>query len=440
MKLRKALTAALIFAMLIPSSLTAVPAGAAEFKSEKLNRMAVSKAVDLGYPLTNTQLIDCTFGVEDGKNMVYTTVTGKPAVFACYNLDDRRVERTFVLPGAKNSWAHGTDSKGNVYVATQAQGIVCRYDPATKEFKNLGKIYSAAGVEQNSLYGVAFDKEDNPYFGTYPDALIVRYNIKTEKMEIVTDKLLPGMQHVRAMAINGDYLYGGATGTYQNFARVNLTTKEVEQLPQFTMPDGDRACIIQGITPCGDYIFCNLITDKKLSVMAVYKVSEGRWLDKAEQIVRTNGFYTSQPLDGKVYVHNQENGKLYAFDLAAETYENTGMPGATNRTSKFIQFGTEELPGYTMVTVQSNGNVSMNNLEKKTYQEIPTNAAPQPIEIRCMEPGLKGTNTVMLSSYMGPKLGILDDVSHHIDYLPAFQIEGMGESNGNYYTGEYPGA
>ena len=149
---KKSVSLVICLAMLLSAGFSAF---AADYKSTDLNGMFVSEAVDLGYPITNTQFINCTFGVEDGKNMVYSTVTGKPASFVVYNLDDRKVDREFLLAGAKNCWSHGTDSKGNVYIATQSAASLFRYDPKTKKLERLGGIKAPDGTVQTALYDVS---------------------------------------------------------------------------------------------------------------------------------------------------------------------------------------------------------------------------------------------------------------------------------------------
>lgn len=434
---KKPVSLAICLAMLLSAGFRVF---AADYKSEDLSRMFVSQPVDLGYPITNTQFINCTFGVEDGKNMVYSTVTGKPASFVVYNLDDRKVEREFLLAGAKNCWSHGTDSKGNVYIATQSSSSLFRYDPKTKKLDRLGGIKAPDGTVQTALYDVSFDEKDNVYFGTYPSALVMKYDVASGNFEVFHDSVFAGEKYVRTQEIYNGYMYCGNNADTPRFARIEMKTGKVEYLPNFELPSGEYSKVFSGITSVGDYLFINFTSSEKRSLTAAYKISENKWLTNEDQFVESNGFYVSPELDGKVYTHNRAGNKLWAFDLKTEKYEKTEIQGSTNRNSKWIEFNTPDLPGKTLCTVQSNGNVTYINMEKGTYEDVPSHAAPQPIEVRSMEPGMKGSNTIAIGAYMGPVLTFLDDTTHRKTTIASSQVEGMGQVGNDFIVCTYPGA
>lgn len=435
---KKSVSLVICLAMLLSAGFSAF---AADYKSTDLNGMFVSEAVDLGHPITNTQFINCTFGVEDGKNMVYSTVSGKPASFVVYNLDDRKVEREFLLAGAKTCWSHGTDSKGNVYIATQSAASLFRYDPNTKKVERLGGITAPDGTVQTALYDVSFDEKDNVYFGTYPSALVMKYDVASGSFEVFNDSVFAGEKYVRNQEIHNGYMYCGNNADTPRFARIEMKTGKVEYLPNFELPSGEYCKAFSGgITSAGDYLFINFTSSEKRSITAVYKISENKWLTNEDQFVESNGFYVSPELNGKVYTHNRADNKLWAFDLKTEKYEKTEIPGSTNRNSKWIEFNTPDLPGKTLCTVQSNGNVTYINMEKGTYEDVPSNAAPQPIEVRSMEPGMKGSNTIAIGAYMGPVLTFLDDTTHQKTTIASSQVEGMGQVGDDFIVCTYPGA
>ena len=415
--MKKIISLIMIVSMFVSMSLTA---GASGYKSEYLNNLYVSPVIDLGYPLPNTQFINCTFSVEDGRDVLYTTATGKPTQLVCYDIKDRKIIREIPLVGGKTCWSHGTDKKGNVYIATQSEARVFKFDPVTKKLTNFGLVKDPQGVTQTALYNVSFDDDDNAYIGTYPSAYILKVDAKTGEYSFLTNELCPGEKYIRAQSIHNGFLYAGGNSAKTYFARLNLKTNKVEQLPTFNL-NGETMASFNGITPVGDYLFVHFSTNSR-SIMAIYKISENKWLEDEKSVLECNGFYASPELDGKVYVHNRITGTMFAFDLKTETYSDTGITGSTNRGSKWFEL--EEYPGKTMVTVQSSGTVTF--------------AAPQPTEIRCLEPGLNGT--IGISQYMGPKMGILNDKSNKIDYLAASQIEGMGVAHGELYIGEYPGS
>lgn len=410
---------------------------AAGYKSEYLNNLYVSPVIDLGYPLPNTQFINCTFSKEDGRDVLYTTATGKPTSLVCYDIRDRKIIREIPLVGGKTCWSHGTDSKGNVYIATQSEARVFKFDPITKKLTNFGLVKDPDGVTQTALYNVSFDEQDNAYIGTYPGAYILKVDAKTGEYSFLTNELIPGEKYIRAQVIHNGYIYAGGNSSETKFARYELKTGKIDQLPVFDY-NGERMASFNGITPVGDYLFVHFSTTLSRSVMAIYKISENKWFYGDDMVLECNGFYASPELDNKVYVHNRSTSTMFAFDISSETYSDTGIAGSTNRNSKWFELNHPDYPGKTMVTVQSSGTVTYFNPQAKTWKSYDTFAAPQPTEIRCLEPGLNGT--IGISQYMGPKMGILNDVSNKISYLAASQIEGMGVAHGELYIGEYPGS
>ncbi|MEF2248787.1 S-layer homology domain-containing protein [Paenibacillus sp. IITD108] len=493
--LSKVLVFFLAVTICVPSGL--VYAQEQEFESSQLNTFTMTEPQGLGYPLATsgtTQFINSAYGVEeeDGKavNVVYTSSSGDnsasseaPAKFVVYDLDNRKVLRDFPLPGAKVVWSHGVDSQGNVYIGTQSYANVFRYSPVTKELENLGAIRSSDGTLQSAIYHVSFDSEDNAYFGTYPNALIVKYDIVTEKFEIIKENLFGG-QYIKSHVIADDgYMYFfGSTSSEAKFARLNLASHEVEELPEFSYSgpfqnhDGLKNVTneklkfnaVHGLSLRGKYIFANTesTVPSNLSMLVIYDIENNRWLTEPENVVRNNGTHISPALDGKVYVFDRGYLKLKSFDLTTGTYSavegsKDGDVHPSNRGSKFIQFeNQEDLPGQTLVTVQSNGVVTYNsfghpdgnggfsggrkfvwdNGNTYGYENIPVDIGLQPRVIRALEAGPKGTDTIAIGSYMGPFMGILNSKTDDIKYINMDQAEGFGEAHGKYYVGAYPKA
>lgn len=482
----------LIVAICAPSG--QVYAQEQSYISNQLNTFTATEPQGFGYPLAtagSTEFINSAYGVEEegGQqvNVLYTSASGDnsvgseaPAKFIVYDLDNRRILRDFPLPGAKVTWTHGTDSQGNVYIATQSNANVFRYSPVTKELESLGAIRASDGTLQTALYHVSFDSEDNAYFGTYPSALLVKYDITQKKFQIMKEKLFGG-NYVKAHVIadNGYMYLFGATQTEAKFARLNLESGAVEELPEFSYTgpfqnhDGIKNVTnekipfdkVQGLTLRGNYIFAFVEATKptNLAMLVIYDIANNRWLTEPENVIRNNGTHVPPALNNKVYVWDRGYLKLKAFDLTTGTYSvvagfdansvNPGMRGST-----FIQFENQvDLPGLTLVTVQKNGTVTYNSFgypdgsggfsgRKKFgasqvgYENIPVDAGLQPKVIRALERGPQGTDTIAIGAYMGPVLGILNSKTDEIKYITMEQIEGMGEAHGKYYAGVYPKA
>ncbi|GBG11506.1 hypothetical protein PAT3040_06328 [Paenibacillus agaridevorans] len=485
----------LIVAICVPSSL--VSAQEQGFESNQLNTFTMTEPEGLGYPLAtsgSTEFINSAYGVEeeDGKqvNVLYTSASGDstvgseaPAKFVVYDLDNRKILRDFPLPGAKVIWTHGTDSQGNVYIATQSYANVFRYSPVTKELESLGSIRASDGTLQTAIYHVSFDSEDNAYFGTYPSALVVKYDVQQNQFEIIKENLFGG-KYVKAHVIADDgYMYlFGSTETEARFARLDLDSGAITELPEFSYTgpfrnhDGIKNVTnekiafdkVQGLTLRGNYLFAfvEASTPTKLAMLVIFDIANNRWLTEPENVIRNNGTHVPPALDNKVYVWDRGYLKLKYFDLTTGAYTevagfkdgdvNPGMRGST-----FIEFDDqEELPGQTLVTVQKNGVVTYNsfghpdgsggftggrkfvwaNGNTYGYENITVEAGLQPKVIRALETGPAGTDTIIIGAYMGPVLGILNHQTDEIKYIPMEQVEGMGEAHGKYYASVYPKA
>lgn len=78
---------------------------------------AFGEPVSIGSPIENVAVFDASFGNEDGRDVMYTTVTGKPAIFQVVDLVSREVLRKFRLEGTESSWTHITLPDGTVYLS-----------------------------------------------------------------------------------------------------------------------------------------------------------------------------------------------------------------------------------------------------------------------------------------------------------------------------------
>src|SRR5690606_29387860 len=55
--------------------------------------------INLGSLIQSVAVYDSTYGVEDGRNIMYTTASGEPAIFQVIDLQSQEVLRTYPLEG-----------------------------------------------------------------------------------------------------------------------------------------------------------------------------------------------------------------------------------------------------------------------------------------------------------------------------------------------------
>lgn len=99
-----------------------------------------SDPIDLGSPMQSVAIYDGAFGIQDGREVIYTTVSGKPAIFHVIDLKTKEVLSTHPLTGSESSWTHLTTPDGTVYIG--GNGTLYTYSPVTKQLKNLGASVS----------------------------------------------------------------------------------------------------------------------------------------------------------------------------------------------------------------------------------------------------------------------------------------------------------
>jgi len=175
-----------------------------------------SEPIDLGHPVQNVSMFDSAFGVEDGRQVMYSTIPGSPAMFNVIDLETNQVLRVIPLEGAYDSWTHLTAKDGSVYIGTSPNGGLYRYSPVTKEVERY-----TFGVR--SLLGLSQDEEGNIYGGTYSGGKAFKFDPRTGQF---TDygEVKPKQEYTRTAYYNG-HLYVGY-GTVGGIAKLNVTTGE----------------------------------------------------------------------------------------------------------------------------------------------------------------------------------------------------------------------
>ena len=91
---RKAIAVGITAAVAI-GSFTVASAQDAAYQSEKLNNLHFVEAVKAIKPFEEVTTHDCVVGKEDGKNILYSASTGKPASFNVYDMDNMKLLRTY---------------------------------------------------------------------------------------------------------------------------------------------------------------------------------------------------------------------------------------------------------------------------------------------------------------------------------------------------------
>ncbi|KKO54958.1 FIMAH domain-containing protein [Paenibacillus sp. DMB20] len=382
--------------------------------------------VDLGSPMQSIAIYDATFGTEDGRQVMYTTVTGKPAVFQVIDLKSKAVLRTHPLPGSESSWTHITAPDGSVYIG--GNGKLYAYSPATKEMKDLG------GIGEQVVYGLSHDEKGRIYFGSYPNAKAGRYDPATGEMKdygIVGT----GQSYSRSTAYHNGSLYVGI-GIEGSIVKVNVETgaKETIALPSYggAVDSG----VVNQLDVAGKYLVAGI--GKGNSALLFYDLEKGQWSDRYH--LNNKGIRLSYGKPGSNKVYFVQNNHLMEVDLSTLDAVDTGVTyGTFLRNAAWVEVPNDpDLPGASLATVQFGGSVAYMNLETKQVKAVPYPVKGNPIPVQTMEKGPDGR--MYISGYPGGTGAAYSTETGKFENFALGQAEGMHAMGDKMYMGIYPGA
>ncbi|MBD2868718.1 FIMAH domain-containing protein [Paenibacillus arenilitoris] len=382
----------------------------------------------IGSPIQSIAIYDGTFGKEDGRDVIYTTVSGKPAIFQVIDLASRTVLRTYPLPGSESSWSHLTLPDGTVYIGGGGAGKLFSYSPAAKELKDLG------GIGEGVAYGLSHDEKGRVYFGSYPNAKIGRYDPATGEMKDY-GTVAPGQSYSRSTAYHDGYVYAGI-GIQGSIVKLNVETGEKETIALPTHGGAVDTGMVNQLDAWGGYLVAGLSSAK--SPLLFYDLASGEWSDRYHLNNKGIRLSHGKPGSGKAYF--AQNNRIMELDLTTLDAVDTGIPyGTFLRGTAWIDFpGDPELPGSSLATVTFGGGVAYLNPETKTAKVIEYPVQGNPIPIQTLENGPDGK--LYMSGYPGGRGASYSPETGETVSFPLGQAEGMGYLGDKLYMGVYPGA
>ncbi|WP_449538913.1 FIMAH domain-containing protein [Ferdinandcohnia sp. Marseille-Q9671] len=411
---------AILFAVfvLVVSSLTySQPVHAAVDKGFK-------DPIDLGSPIQSIAIYDSTYGTEDGRDMMYTTASGNPAIFQVIDLKSQEVVRTYPLEGTGAVWTHITVPNGNVYIG--GNGYLYEYSPETKEVKNLG------GIGESVVYGLSYDEQGRVYFGSFPNAKAGRYDPSTGEMKDY-GSVAPGESYSRSTAYHNGYLYLGI-GVDNRIVKLNVETGEYDAIP---VPDH----VVPGssvwqLDAAGKYIIAGVGGGS--NTLLFYDTETEQWSDT--YYTNNKGLRLIHGLTGSNKVYFLQGTRLKEVDLDTLEAVDTGVIfGTFLRNTSWIEVENDpDLPGQSLVTVQFGGQVTYMNLQTKKVKTVQYPIVGNPIPIQTLEKGPEGN--LYVSGYPGGKGAVYNPDTNEYENFTLGQAEGMVSLGNKMYFGVYPGA
>ncbi|NOU90561.1 hypothetical protein GC102_33215 [Paenibacillus sp. LMG 31460] len=393
--------------------------------------------VDLGpkiQSVSSVAIYDSVVGIEDGNNVMYTTLAGEPAQFNVINLDHYEVVRTLPLPDGKDSWSMVVAPNGFVYISSSG-GRLYRYSTTTKEIEALGIIKAG----ETAIYGLTTDEAGRIYGGTYPNAIVWKFDPDTKQFSDY-GRMSNTNSYVRSLAYHNGSIYAGI-GTSGALMKLNPATGEKTSiaLPTVTGVTYNNYPFIYQLDVVDHYLFAHL-SGGGISTLIAYDMELDQW--RMEQFPNFHGNRISRPMNGKAYFKMNAAGanKLVELDLATFTTRITSMAQSFSmKGGGWVNFANNaELPGPTLVNTLFNGAIGLFNIQNETYIERPAIVAGQPIPIHALEKGPDAK--LYMSGYPGGSAAIYDPVSKENKVFTMGQAESIGHIGEKILFNTYPHA
>lgn len=440
--MKKAISILLLLVMAISLCSTGFAAESTNSAERK-----VYEETTLGGPIRSVDALVVEFGVEDGKNMMYTVLASRPtATFVAYNLDDKKLEVSLPLQAdeksyTKNSWYIRKGPDGNIYIVPHGYILLYRYNTTTKKLESSG-TKPLEGM--TAAYGLSFDEEGNIYFGTYPTPNLYRFD-KNLKLDKVYENVFPGEKYVMSMVYYDGKIYAGGQAPGTSFISVDVESGEISELKQPTETYGDEMKISSYymMDIVEHYIFCNVKTEARTTETIVYDIEKGDWVYRHP---RAFGYFLPPYKgDGKTYMlaeipgsENKETG-IIEIDLETFSEKDMGTPYYGNLVGcAWLELKDRpDLPGESLVTFSRSQQklIAFNFEAKKTVvldeYDLPSVAS----HIQHLESGLG--DTLLMGSYMGDALSVYDPDTGEIVKYKGVQSEVIKRYGSKAYMGGY---
>ncbi|GAA4525397.1 hypothetical protein GCM10023160_18370 [Brachybacterium paraconglomeratum] len=221
-------TAALTGALLVGGSSPALaddppppadpaPAGVPSDDPRVLDLLAQDENLEyLGTPVTTQIPSQAAQGVVDGRHVSYQVFKGAPdtdypATFAMTDIESGEQLDTCAVTGAEHVRNLNVATDGRVYWGTYYDSKFWRYDPATGECEDLGRI--SGGEVADHAFGLSPGPDGSMFLGVYPDSRLYLVDPETDEIELLRE-MDPGAEYIHAIAYyeETDTVYVGTGG------------------------------------------------------------------------------------------------------------------------------------------------------------------------------------------------------------------------------------
>ncbi|MDO4618281.1 MAG: hypothetical protein Q4B31_02020 [Clostridia bacterium] len=372
---------------------------------------------------------------EDGRPIVLVSADGgNERITSVIDINKAEVIHEFHHDWGGYAYNGTVSDDGVMYFGSYKS--LAKYDPRTKELTEFAKI----PVDQWSNYnGVIVDNEREAIFATESSAgLVMRIDENTGELKILADMSKDGFVNGSQIGQVGDYIY--VSGDSADKTKSAHMWKVHKDTGEYTMIENPTDKFYTGIgraSDIGKYVFA-MFSAEDGSIAHVYDTEKEEWTDV------TFNYKTSM-------VSEKHDGKrAFLWDNCIHTidenlnivkYPDQYYTSHLRGTGPWVELDDPELPGYSFLTAQFNGNIYIYNLEAKAVKKLDVMLTGTPLQNRISY--INPMDDILyVGGFKAGFMACMDTNTGKIQYLPSDQPEGMTHDpkTGMFYHGDYSGA
>lgn len=406
----------------------------AESTATEREKIAYGKPQSLGYTLTAAYTERSLTTLEDGKPItVVSASTSTGAIVNVVDLNSEKLLRTFQLPyGGSNGYLYFGAVNRDTHVVYMGIGKhIVEYDPATKKITDYGAVPSS---NSGLITWFVIDYETGDLYGAESaQGRIWKMDIETKQIStFIQVSFVTGFS---GLDILGGYVYCRGQDTSGNVRLAKINKKNANEITYYEPPA--NLANVKGIGQIyagGKYIIAGIQSDEG-SYNYVFDTEDEHWEDvKFKQHTTSmtdifeNKFY---------YLYDQYVHSIDMTTLEIEEFPDLKYGSHLRGNGMFVELDDPDMPGYSFVTAQYNGNIYALNTQNQKMKKINVVLKGGPLSHRISRLGNDGR--IYVGAFKGSNAAVLDPSTGAIEYLDGDQPEGMFAWKDKMFIGSYAG-
>ncbi len=390
------------------------------------------KLEHLGTPVTSQIPSQAAHGVEEGRHVSYQVFKGNPqsgfpAAFAVTDVNTGAQIRTCTLGDAENARNLNIADDGRVYWGTYHDSKLWRYDPATQQCEDLGRI----SEQKDSTFGMSPGPNGSMYIGSYPDARLYLVNPESNEVEFLRS-IGPGIDYIHSIAYHA--------GTDTVYVGTGVLAPQI-----WKITDGGRGeqtliaddALIPGLSDEGantvsrmDIIGDRIIAQVRLRMLVLDLDGNVIHWDR-EQTRFFFGHHSIAGAEDDQAIFSTGGGGLMVYDIASNSFASTGI-----NIGGYLSHGVVDSTGETpLLYGTSASGVFVADLSSGELLSANPVEFAQPTLIQKLFAGPDGS--VWASGYMIGLAKVDKSGENHGPTMQRGQFESAAVRDGKLYFGAY---